>query len=85
MFSSGYKFFLLLFLICVQLNVSDFKVLVVTEDSSLVLNQLRLDEEGTYRCSLQGQNGTVFYQVHFLLTGKKKCLEKKHLFKWMKT
>ncbi|CAG07802.1 unnamed protein product [Tetraodon nigroviridis] len=49
-------------------NESNFIVLVVTEDSSLVLNQLRLDEQGTYRCSLQDQNETVFYQVHFLLT-----------------
>lgn len=63
----------LLFLFCVQMNESDFKVLEVTEDSSLVLNQLHLNEQGTYRCSFQGEsNGTVFYQVHFLLTGKNK-------------
>ncbi|XP_029685881.1 izumo sperm-egg fusion protein 1 isoform X2 [Takifugu rubripes] len=49
-------------------NESDFKVLVVTEDSSLVLNQLRVDEQGTYHCSLQDRNGTVFYQVKFLLS-----------------
>ncbi|XP_078107208.1 izumo sperm-egg fusion protein 1 isoform X2 [Sander vitreus] len=46
---------------------SDFKALVVTDDSSVVLNQLHMDEQGTYRCSLQDQSGTVFYQVTFLL------------------
>ncbi|XP_042075478.1 izumo sperm-egg fusion protein 1 isoform X2 [Haplochromis burtoni] len=51
-----------------KMNESDFSVLVVTEDSSIVLNQLRLDEEGTYRCSLQAQNGTIFYQATFPLT-----------------
>lgn len=56
--------------VCVQLIGNDFRVLVVTEDSSVVLNQLRVNEQGTYRCSLQSQNGTIFYQVTFLLTGK---------------
>ncbi|XP_051279488.1 izumo sperm-egg fusion protein 1 [Dicentrarchus labrax] len=52
-----------------KMNESDFKVLVVTDDSSVVLNQLHVDEQGTYRCSLQGRNGgTVFYRVTFLLT-----------------
>ncbi|XP_063753523.1 izumo sperm-egg fusion protein 1 isoform X3 [Eleginops maclovinus] len=51
-----------------KLNESDFKALVVTDDSSVVLNQLHVDEQGTYRCSLQGRNGTVFYRVTFLLT-----------------
>ncbi|XP_031583784.1 izumo sperm-egg fusion protein 1 isoform X1 [Oreochromis aureus] len=51
-----------------KMNESDFSVLIVTEDSSIVLNQLRLDEEGTYRCSLQAQNGTIFYQATFPLT-----------------
>ncbi|XP_051806770.1 izumo sperm-egg fusion protein 1 [Acanthochromis polyacanthus] len=50
------------------LDESDFKALVVTDDSSVVLNQLRVDEQGTYRCSLQDRNGTIFYQVTFLLT-----------------
>ncbi|TDH13043.1 hypothetical protein EPR50_G00052570 [Perca flavescens] len=45
----------------------DFKALVVTDDSSVVLNQLHVDEQGTYRCSLLDQSGTVFYQVTFLL------------------
>ncbi|XP_024132168.1 izumo sperm-egg fusion protein 1 isoform X1 [Oryzias melastigma] len=51
-----------------KLNESDFVPLVVTHDSSVVLNQLQLDEQGTYRCSLQEENRTIFYQVTFLLT-----------------
>ncbi|XP_042343497.1 izumo sperm-egg fusion protein 1 [Plectropomus leopardus] len=51
-----------------KLKESDFQALVVTDDSSVVLNQLNMDEQGTYRCSLRGQNGTVFYRVTFLLT-----------------
>ncbi|XP_020561433.1 izumo sperm-egg fusion protein 1 isoform X2 [Oryzias latipes] len=51
-----------------KLNESDFVPLVVTHESSVVLNQLHLDEEGTYRCSLQEENKTIFYQVTFLLT-----------------
>ncbi|XP_029294712.1 izumo sperm-egg fusion protein 1 [Cottoperca gobio] len=51
-----------------NLSESDFKALVVTDDPSVVLNQLHEDEQGTYRCSLQGRNGTVFYRVTFLLT-----------------
>lgn len=62
-------------ILCVQLNESDFKVLVVTDDSSVVLNQLHVNEQGTYRCSLQGQSGTVFYRVTFLLTGKSAALK----------
>ncbi|KAM3867438.1 izumo sperm-egg fusion protein 1 [Diretmus argenteus] len=50
-----------------KLVESDFKVLVVTEDSSVVLNQLHVDEQGTYRCLLQDGNGIVFSQVTFLL------------------
>ncbi|KAK9539436.1 hypothetical protein VZT92_004544 [Zoarces viviparus] len=50
-----------------KLNESDFKALVVTDDSSVVLNQLHTEEQGTYRCSLQGQDGTVFYRVTFPL------------------
>ncbi|KAM6965385.1 izumo sperm-egg fusion protein 1 [Aplochiton taeniatus] len=45
----------------------DFQVLVVTEDSSVVLNQIRLDEQGTYRCLLCDRNGTVFSKITFLL------------------
>lgn len=66
---------LTVFNLCVQLNESDFKVLIVTDDSSMVLNQLHVDEQGTYRCSLQGQDGTVFYRIHFLLTGKSAALK----------
>ncbi|XP_070761277.1 izumo sperm-egg fusion protein 1 [Enoplosus armatus] len=50
-----------------KLNEGDFKALVVTDDSSVVLNQLHADEQGTYRCSLQGRNGAIFYRVTFLL------------------
>ncbi|KAM8760900.1 izumo sperm-egg fusion protein 1 isoform 1-T5 [Acanthopagrus schlegelii] len=51
-----------------KLNESDFRALVVTDDSSVVLNQLHVDEQGTYRCSLQNRNGFVFYRATFLLT-----------------
>ncbi|KAM9391452.1 izumo sperm-egg fusion protein 1 [Pholidichthys leucotaenia] len=51
-----------------QLDGSDFRVLLVTKDSSIILNQLRVDEQGTYRCSLQATNGTIFYQATFKLT-----------------
>ncbi|XP_030273265.1 izumo sperm-egg fusion protein 1 isoform X2 [Sparus aurata] len=51
-----------------KLNESDFSALVVTDDSSVVLNQLHVDEQGTYRCSLQNRNGIVFYRATFLLT-----------------
>lgn len=57
-------------LFSVQLEENDFKVLVVTDDSSVVLNQLHVEERGTYRCSLQNQTGTVFYKVTFLVSGK---------------
>ena len=39
----------------------------------MVLNQLHANEQGTYRCSLQDRNATVFSTVTFLLTGKVKC------------
>ncbi|XP_042277219.1 izumo sperm-egg fusion protein 1 isoform X3 [Thunnus maccoyii] len=51
-----------------KLAESDFKTLVVTADSSVILNQLHVDEQGTYRCSLLGRNGTNFYRVTFPLT-----------------
>ncbi|CAG5924448.1 unnamed protein product [Menidia menidia] len=51
-----------------QVDKSDFMGIVVTHDSSVVLNQLHVDEQGTYRCLLKDQNGTVFYGVTFLLT-----------------
>ncbi|XP_029366336.1 izumo sperm-egg fusion protein 1 isoform X1 [Echeneis naucrates] len=50
------------------LDDSEFKALIVTDESSVVLNQLHVKEQGTYRCSLRGQDGTIFYQVTFLLT-----------------
>ncbi|XP_074495435.1 izumo sperm-egg fusion protein 1 [Sebastes fasciatus] len=49
------------------LNESDFTVLVVTDDSSVILNQLKAKDMGTYCCSLQGRNGTVFYRVNYQL------------------
>ncbi|KAF7653577.1 hypothetical protein LDENG_00081260 [Lucifuga dentata] len=51
-----------------KLSESDFRSLVVTEDSSVVLNQLHVDETGTYRCLLQNQKGVIFSKVTFLLT-----------------
>ncbi|XP_034548247.1 izumo sperm-egg fusion protein 1 isoform X2 [Notolabrus celidotus] len=51
-----------------KLNESDFSTLVVTDDSTVILNQLHVNEQGTYCCSLQGQNGIIFYRVTFLLT-----------------
>ncbi|XP_031685279.1 izumo sperm-egg fusion protein 1 [Oncorhynchus kisutch] len=50
------------------LTEGDFRVLVVTEDSSVVLNQLHVDEEGMYRCLLTDGKGTVLSRTHFLLT-----------------
>ena len=57
------------------MSESDFKGLVVTGDSSVVLNQLHVDEQGTYRCSLQERNGAAFYRVTFLLTGRVQLLD----------
>lgn len=62
-----------------QLNESDFRPLVVTDDSSVILNQLHVDEQGTYRCSLQG-NETIFYQVTFLLNGTVTALTHHHRY-----
>ncbi|XP_068422990.1 izumo sperm-egg fusion protein 1 [Clinocottus analis] len=51
-----------------KLKEGDFKALVVTDDSSVVLNQLRPDEQGTYRCTLRGLDGTVFYRLTYPVT-----------------
>ncbi|CAL8249195.1 unnamed protein product [Merluccius merluccius] len=51
-----------------QLKESDFQTLVVTEEPSVVLNQLHVEEQGTYRCSLQDRNPTVFSTLTFLLS-----------------
>ncbi|CAL8330527.1 unnamed protein product [Arctogadus glacialis] len=51
-----------------QLEESDFQTLVVTEEPSVVLNQLHAREQGTYRCSLQDRKATVFSTVTFFLT-----------------
>ncbi|KAJ8005774.1 hypothetical protein DPEC_G00121380 [Dallia pectoralis] len=53
--------------ILANLTEDDFGVLVVTEDSSIVLNQLTVDEEGTYRCLLTDAKGTVLSRTYFLL------------------
>ncbi|XP_008416427.1 izumo sperm-egg fusion protein 1 isoform X1 [Poecilia reticulata] len=53
-----------------KLTEKDFQPLVVTQDASIVLNQLHLDEQGTYRCSLQDENGAVYYRASFQLTVK---------------
>lgn len=45
-------------------------MLVVTEESKIVLNQLTINEEGTYRCLLQDQKGTVLSRMYFQLKGK---------------
>ncbi|XP_061881613.1 izumo sperm-egg fusion protein 1 isoform X2 [Entelurus aequoreus] len=50
-----------------KLSGSDFKNLVVMDDAFMVLNQLRLDEQGRYKCSLRAKDGTLFYQVTYLL------------------
>ncbi|KAF7694922.1 izumo sperm-egg fusion protein 1 isoform X1 [Silurus meridionalis] len=46
----------------------EFEVLVVTQDSRIVLNQLRVSEQGVYHCFLLDQHGTTISQTHFLLT-----------------
>ncbi|XP_035235180.1 izumo sperm-egg fusion protein 1 [Anguilla anguilla] len=47
---------------------SDTGVLVVTPDSRIVLNQLRHDEQGVYRCLLLDNDGTVLSCMHYVLT-----------------
>ncbi|XP_060737793.1 izumo sperm-egg fusion protein 1 isoform X2 [Tachysurus vachellii] len=46
----------------------EFEVLVVTEDSKIVLNQLSMSEQGVYRCFLLDQHGTTLSHTHFILT-----------------
>ncbi|XP_061754554.1 izumo sperm-egg fusion protein 1 [Nerophis ophidion] len=50
-----------------KLSGTNFKNLVVMDDAFMVLNQLRLDEQGRYQCSLRAKDGTLFYQVTYLL------------------
>ncbi|XP_019907879.1 izumo sperm-egg fusion protein 1 [Esox lucius] len=52
----------------VRYKDTDFRVLVVTEDSSIVLNQLTVDEAGTYRCFLTDAKGTLLSRTYFLLS-----------------
>ncbi|XP_074495434.1 izumo sperm-egg fusion protein 1-like isoform X4 [Sebastes fasciatus] len=49
------------------LNENDFTVLVVTDDSSVILNQVQARDTGTYYCSLQSRSGTVFYRANYQL------------------
>lgn len=49
----------------------EYEELVVTEDSKIVLNQLRVSEQGLYRCLLQDQKGTTLSRIYFNLTGEK--------------
>ncbi|XP_027007676.1 izumo sperm-egg fusion protein 1 isoform X3 [Tachysurus fulvidraco] len=46
----------------------EFEVLVVTEDSKIVLNQLSVSKQGVYRCFLLDQHGTTLSHTHFILT-----------------
>uniref|UniRef100_A0A9J8D1I3 Ig-like domain-containing protein n=1 Tax=Cyprinus carpio carpio TaxID=630221 RepID=A0A9J8D1I3_CYPCA len=51
-------------------NLSDdgeYEALVVTEESKIVLNQLKVNEEGMYRCRLQDQKGTTLSRMYFEL------------------
>ncbi|TRY92844.1 hypothetical protein DNTS_015600 [Danionella cerebrum] len=45
----------------------EYEELVVTKDSKIVLNQLRVSEGGTYRCLLMDQKGTEVSRMHFIL------------------
>ncbi|XP_036383818.1 izumo sperm-egg fusion protein 1 isoform X2 [Megalops cyprinoides] len=47
---------------------NDSTVLVVTPDSTIILNQLRKDEQGVYRCLLLDSDGTVLSCIHYVLT-----------------
>ncbi|XP_034023607.1 izumo sperm-egg fusion protein 1 [Thalassophryne amazonica] len=48
-----------------KMNDSDLQGLVVTDESSVVLNQLNIEEQGTYRCTLQDYSGNIYYRVTF--------------------
>ncbi|KAK2898844.1 hypothetical protein Q8A67_010262 [Cirrhinus molitorella] len=48
----------------------EYEALVVTEESKIVLNQLKVNEEGTYRCLLQDQKGTALSRTYFKLKVK---------------
>ncbi|KAA0713807.1 hypothetical protein E1301_Tti015556 [Triplophysa tibetana] len=45
----------------------EYEELVVTEDSKIVLNQLRVNEQGVYRCLLQDQKKTTLSRIYFYL------------------
>ncbi|XP_072537230.1 izumo sperm-egg fusion protein 1 [Salminus brasiliensis] len=45
-----------------------FEVLVVTEDSKIVLNRLSVSEQGVYRCLLLDKHDIELSSMHFILT-----------------
>ncbi|XP_043103354.1 izumo sperm-egg fusion protein 1 [Puntigrus tetrazona] len=45
----------------------EYEELVVTEESKIVLNQLKVNEGGTYRCLLRDQTGTTLSRTRFKL------------------
>ncbi|KAK1787088.1 hypothetical protein P4O66_017468, partial [Electrophorus voltai] len=45
----------------------DYEVLVVTEDSKIVLNQLSVREQGVYRCLLLDKKRTALSRMYFIL------------------
>ncbi|XP_069036875.1 izumo sperm-egg fusion protein 1 isoform X2 [Lepisosteus oculatus] len=45
----------------------DFEVVIATPDARVVLNQVRMEEGGVYRCLLLSTNGTILTRILFLL------------------
>lgn len=54
---------------CKLLFDGEYEELVVTKESKIVLNQLSVSEEGSYRCLLKDQKGTALSRTFFQLTG----------------
>ncbi|KAL0979238.1 hypothetical protein UPYG_G00182580 [Umbra pygmaea] len=50
-----------------NLTEADFRVLVVSQDSYIVLNQLTIEEGGVYRCILKDSTEAVLSCTYFLL------------------
>nr|XP_015197898.1 PREDICTED: izumo sperm-egg fusion protein 1 [Lepisosteus oculatus] len=48
----------------------DFEVVIATPDARVVLNQVRMEEGGVYRCLLLSTNGTILTRILFLLRGE---------------
>lgn len=61
---------MLLFIHCKLSHEGVYEELVVTEDSKIALNQLRVNEQGMYRCLLQDQKATTLSRIYFYLKGK---------------